>query len=139
MDEAKLEARAKRTLSALECDNAELSVWLCDDEQIGLIHDQYFGDPAPTNVISFAQNEGEWGEIDPEMLGDVVISFETAARDAKEAASDIDDEICFLLIHGILHLMGYDHEGDRACDAPEMEKREEELFILVTDDLEHSA
>jgi probable rRNA maturation factor len=115
----------------LGCKGAELSVWLCDDETIRGLHAQYFGLDTPTNVISFAQNEGDYSEIDPEMLGDVVVSFETAGRDAAEAGCELDDEVSFLVIHGILHLVGYDHEGDRACDAPEMEAKEEELFKLV--------
>lgn len=131
IDEKKIAARAKKTLSALGCEGAELSIWLCDDETIKGLHAQYFGIDTPTNVISFAQNEGEFAEIDPDMLGDVVISFETADRDAKEAGGQLDDEISFLVIHGILHLLGYDHEGDRIDDAPQMEAKEEELYTLV--------
>jgi probable rRNA maturation factor len=115
----------------LGCDGAELSLWLCDDETIRGLHAEYFGIDTPTNVISFAQNEGEFAQIDPDMLGDVVVSVQTAARDASEAGGQLDDEVSFLIIHGILHLLGYDHEGDRVGDAPEMEAKEEELYRLV--------
>lgn len=113
------------------CEESEISVWLCDDVTIQGLHREYFGIDTPTNVISFAQREGDFSEVEPEMLGDVVISYETAARDAREAGQTLDDEAAFLLIHGILHLLGYDHEGDRAADAPVMEAKEAELFQLV--------
>ena len=127
-----LTTRAKKILSALGCEDAELSVWLTGDEEIQALHRDYFGIDEPTNVISFAQREGEYGDLEPEMLGDVVISTETAARDATEWGKSLDDEVAFLLIHGILHLLGYDHEGERASDAPEMEAREEEIFRMIT-------
>lgn len=128
-----LERKARRILSALGSADAEVSVWLCDDETIRGLHREYFGIDTPTNVISFAQREGEYAEVEPEMLGDVVISFETAARDAAEADKSLDDEVAFLLIHGILHLLGYDHEGARASEAPEMEAKEEELFRMIAE------
>ena len=120
----------RKALSALGCEEAEVSLWLCDDETIKGLHREYFDIDEPTNVISFAQREGEFPDIEPEMLGDVVISFETASRDAAEAGKALDDEVLFLAIHGILHLLGFDHEGDRAADAPEMEAREEEIYSL---------
>lgn len=106
-------------------------MWLCDDETIRDLHNRWFGIDEPTNVISFAQREGEFSDVEPEMLGDVVISFETAARDAVEGDKSLDDEVLFLLIHGILHLVGFDHEGENAHMAPEMEEKEEELFRLA--------
>lgn len=108
--------------------DAEVSIWLCDDAEIKALHAQYFGIDEPTNVISFSQREGDFGEVEPEMLGDIVISFETASRDAAEAGKSLDDEVLFLTIHGLLHLHGFDHEGERVSDAPVMEAREEELF-----------
>jgi len=115
----------------LGCEDAEVSIWICDDEAIAELHAHYFGIEGPTNVISFAQGEGEHSEVEPEMLGDVVISYETAMRDAPEAGNDLDDELAFLLIHGILHLVGYDHEGERASEAAQMEAREDELFGMI--------
>lgn len=98
------------------------------------LHGRYLGDPTPTNVMSFAQREGEFGDLEPDVLGDVVISVETAARDAAEAGASLEDEVTFLLVHGILHLLGYDHEGDQAHRAEEMESREEEVYRLVLDE-----
>ncbi len=134
MDEERLRSRAARVLGALGCDAAELSIWLCDDAAIRDLHRRYFGVDTPTNVISFAQRDGEFGELEPELLGDVVISLETASRDAADAVHSLDEEVAFLLIHGVLHLLGYDHEGDQAQRAPEMEEKEAELFRLVRDE-----
>lgn len=110
------------------CETAELSVWLCDDAAIRDLHRRYLGDDTPTNVISFAQHEGEFANVEPDVLGDVAISVDTARRDAEEAGTALEDELAFLLIHGVLHLVGYDHEGGQAVRAAEMEAKEEELF-----------
>ncbi len=75
--------------------------------------------------------EGEGGGIHPDLLGDVVISTETAARDAHEAGSSFESELYFLLLHGILHLLGYDHERGSEEDARVMETKEQELFALL--------
>ncbi len=116
------------------CEDCELSLWLCDDAAIRELHREYLGKDCATNVISFAQREGEFADREPEILGDVVISVETARRDAGEEGQNPEDEVCFLLIHGILHLLGYDHEGEQAHRAPEMEAKETELFRLVHDE-----
>jgi len=115
----------------LGCDDAEVSLWVCGDEAIRELHRDYFGLDSPTNVISFSQREGDFGELDPQMLGDVVVSYETAGRDAAEAGQPLDDEVAYLFLHGVLHLLGYDHEGERAADAPVMEAKEQELAHLT--------
>jgi probable rRNA maturation factor len=134
IDEQRLRRRAQRALRASDCDDAELSVWLCDDQEIRELHRQYLGRDTPTNVISFSQREGEFGELEPEMLGDVVISFETARREAVAAGELLDDHVAFLLVHGLLHLLGYDHEGENADRAAEMEARQAELYRLILDE-----
>lgn len=116
------------------CDEAELSVWLCDDPTIQALHRDYLGKDLPTNVISFGQREGEFADLEPEILGDVVISVDTARRDSQEAGQSLDDEIAYLLIHGVLHLLGYDHEDEQGGRSEEMEAREAELFRLVLDE-----
>ncbi len=116
----------------MECpEDTELSVVIVDDEQIQEINRDYLQRDKPTNVISFAQQEGEGAGICPELLGDVVISADTAARDAAEAETTFFSEMCFLLIHGILHLLGYDHERGTEEQAAEMEAKERELFGLL--------
>jgi probable rRNA maturation factor len=131
LDEAKMKSRTKKILSALGCEETELSLWITTDEEITNIHKEYFGINETTNVISFAQREGKFSEIDPEMLGDIIISYETATKDALEAGKAPEDEIAFLIIHATLHLLGYDHVGKREKDAPEMEAKEEVLYKML--------
>lgn len=104
---------------------------IVDDARIREINRDYLQRDKPTNVISFAMQEGEGSGINPLLLGDVVISAETAARDAAEASLPCERELQFLLLHGILHLLGYDHERGSEEDARQMEAREQELFALI--------
>ena len=122
---------ARRILSASGCPDALLSILIVDDAGIQIVNRDYLGKDWPTNVISFAMQEGEGSGVQPDLLGDVVISAETAARDAGEARTTFESELYFLLLHGILHLLGYDHERGTQADAARMEAREEELFALI--------
>lgn len=106
-------------------------MWLCSDADIQELHRTYFGLDSPTNVISFSQREGEAGAMDPAVLGDVVVSLDTAAREADEAGWPLEDMVLYLCLHGLLHLLGYDHEGDQAHRAAEMEARQQELFERI--------
>ena len=98
------------------------------------INRDYLGKDRPTNVISFAMQEGEGGGVQPDLLGDVVLSAETAARDATEAQKTFESELYFLLLHGILHLLGYDHERGTKAEAKQMEAREREVFLLLREE-----
>jgi probable rRNA maturation factor len=126
-----LRSVARRILSASGCPDARLSVLVTDDAGIREINHAWLGKDRPTNVISFAMQEGAGAGVQPELLGDVVISAETAARDAAEAGEPVEHELCFLLLHGILHLLGYDHERGTAAEARRMEAREQELFAII--------
>lgn len=98
-------------LQAENCsDNTEVSILLTDDVNIGMLNEHYRGVIGPTDVLSFSLHEGE-DEFSTEenLLGDVVISVETAKRQAKERKRKLEDEIDLLLTHGLLHLLGYDH------------------------------
>lgn len=75
--------------------------------------------------------EGEGRGLTPQLLGDVVISAQRAAEDAAEAGVPFEHELVFLLLHGILHLLGYDHERGSEEQARQMEAREDELFSLL--------
>ena len=125
---------ARRILSASGCPDAQLSILIVDDAAIRDINRDYLGKDRPTNVISFAMQEGEGMGVQPDLLGDVVISAETAARDAGEAQSSFDSELYFLLLHGILHLLGYDHERGSLEDARRMEEKEREVFALIREE-----
>ena len=106
---------------------------MVDDARIREINRDYLQRDKSTNVISFAQQEGEGGQLCPGLLGDVVISADTAARDAAEAGVPLFHELAFLLLHGILHLVGYDHERGTVEQAAAMEAKEQELFGLLRD------
>lgn len=116
------------------CPEAELSILIVDDEAIREINREYLQRDRPTNVISFAMQEGEGGGIQSQVLGDVVISADTASRDAAEAALSFESELYFLLLHGILHLCGYDHERGTEEEARRMEAREREIFSLLQEE-----
>ena len=110
--------------------DGELSVLLLDDPEIADLNMQYLNRQGATNVIAFPMTEGEFGDINPDLLGDVVISMDTAAREAEAIEMTFENRFKELLIHGILHLFGYDHETDEA-DAREMEDKSEALLEMI--------
>lgn len=103
---------------------------LVDDEYIARLNQTYLNHQGPTNVISFPMREGEYGEIHPEILGDVVISIDTCARESREAGMSAEERFDELLVHGILHLFGYDHVHSET-EAEMMEARSRELTALI--------
>jgi probable rRNA maturation factor len=107
-------AVAERMLRHLGREEHELSVLLTDDAFIQTLNQTHRGKDRPTDVLSFAQNEGEDppSPMDHGLLGDVVISLDTAERQARTRKHSLMDEVSFLLAHGILHLIGYDHQTD---------------------------
>lgn len=127
-----LKKAAVRILSALGCpEESELSVTIVGDRSIRIINRDYLSKDRPTNVISFSQQEGEYAGLTPHILGDVIISAETSAREAEQAGMQPFERLCFLLMHGTLHLCGYDHERSGEVEAQRMEKKEEELFRIL--------
>lgn len=92
----------------------ELSLLIVDDPRIETINGEYLQHEGPTNVISFAMQEGEFAQVSPFLLGDVVISADTAEKEADLAGISFRQRLIELLIHGILHLAGFDHEQDEA-------------------------
>jgi probable rRNA maturation factor len=121
---------AQTLLNALGNPDAELSIVIMDDPRIQALNRQYLNRPWPTNVIAFPMREGGFSHINPHMLGDVVISVDTAAREARDLGVDFEDRFNFLLIHGILHLFGYDHETSKE-DERIMDEKSEELYELT--------
>lgn len=110
--------------------DSELSIVILDDQQIQGLNRQYLNRPGPTNVISFPMREGDFSQINPDLLGDVVISTDTAEAEAVELNIEFEERLKQLLIHGVLHLFGFDHETGEA-DEQAMEEKSEELFELV--------
>jgi probable rRNA maturation factor len=92
---------------------------------------RYRGIDRPTDVLAFAMREGAFAYLHPQVLGDVVISAETALRQARARRHSVAQELTRLLIHGTLHLLGYDHEVSPAA-ARLMRAKERELWKLVT-------
>ncbi len=121
----------KILLKELHCGDREIGLLLVDDNQIRKFNNDYLNRNFATNVISFSMTEGEFGNINPQILGDIVISVETAYRDASNSQIDLMDELDFLIIHGLLHLLGYNHEATSAEKTREMNTREQELFFLL--------
>jgi len=89
---------------------AELSVVLVGDAEMQRLNHDFRGKDATTDVLAFALREGEGAGLHPDILGDVVISLDTAARQARARGAALADEVQVLLTHGVLHLLGYDHE-----------------------------
>ncbi len=120
--------RLKRILEGLACPpEAELSVVLTGDTGIAELNERYLNRQGPTNVIAFPQQEGEQAGLTPGLLGDVVVSLDTARREAAENGLDPDEHLVRLVIHGLLHLLGHDHEHDEN-EAKAMEELTETLL-----------
>jgi probable rRNA maturation factor len=114
----------------LGCNAHEISIVILDDQKMAQLNKTYRGISKPTNVLAFPMQEGQFSEITPGLLGDVVISLETAEKEAITAGLSLEERTSQLLIHGILHLLGFDHErGDK--DADTMEKKSLELLRIV--------
>ncbi len=112
------------------CDAHELSIVMTNDEQIQQLNKTYRRIDKPTNVLAFPMQEGQFTDITPGLLGDIVISCETAQQEADEADITLIERISQLLIHGILHLLGFDHEMS-PMDAQKMEDKSLELLRII--------
>ncbi len=123
---------ALRILSALgSTDDCELSVSIVGDRAMRRLNREYRGMDRPTNVLSFSMGEGDFAGVNPHLLGDVVISADTAMREAEEEGITLGERIAFLLLHGILHVVGYDHERSGEAEARRMERQQRKLFAML--------
>ena len=132
IDRRSLRSNVMRLLKLVDCANKEICITLIDDAGIQIINKQYLLKDKPTNVISFSLQEGEFGSVNPDMLGDIIISVETARRDACKGNLSLDEELLFLIIHGLLHLLGYDHVNTSQTNVRKMKQKERELFRCLT-------
>ncbi len=115
-------------MKELDCADRELNILLTDDAGIQVVNRDYLGKDRPTNVISFAMTEGDTHVAGEDaILGDIVISVETASCDAEKGDLTFEQELDFLMIHGLLHLIGYDHIGSRS-EARKMSIKQKDLF-----------
>lgn len=104
-----------------------MSLLFVGDRAMRTLNQRYRGKDRTTDVLSFSFREGSFAHIQPDFLGDIVISVPVAARQAAQAGHSIGREIDVLLVHGLVHLLGYDHEkNDR--EALRMKRREQELL-----------
>lgn len=120
-----------QAMAALELPaDAEVSVVMVDDTAIQALNRDYRGKDAPTDVLSFAQQEGEElvDACEAPVLGDIVISLERAAEQAESFGHSLQRELTFLLVHGLLHLAGYDH--DEEFEGEMRDKQEEVLRVI---------
>ncbi len=109
---------------------AELSILIVDDSQIADFNTHYLNREGPTNVIAFPMGEGDFSDINPNLLGDVVISVDTAEKEAYHAGISMLERFIQLLTHGILHLVGYDHTDDGE-EAEKMTRISNDLLVLL--------
>jgi probable rRNA maturation factor len=126
----KLIEQAKKVLFEMDLEEAELSLVICDDAFIHPLNRDYRGKDRPTDVLSFSQREGDFAFMGDLILGDVIISLETTIRQAQEREHSMEKELTILLVHGILHLLGYDHIEDD--DAEVMEAKEKDILGKLT-------
>jgi probable rRNA maturation factor len=136
-----LEALAERAARATLADQGldpvgyEIACLACDDARIAVLNADFRAKPTPTNVLSWpswdmgAKDDGHMPDPapqgdpdDPESLGDIALAYDTCAREAAEQGKALDDHLTHLVVHSVLHLLGYDHIRDK--DAALMEKTE---------------
>ena len=138
------EHAGRAALAALDLptDGFMISLMGCDDARIAVLNADFRGKPQPTNVLSWPSEERgaefvgeapeppEPGEAeDPESLGDIAIAWETCAREAEEQGKPMADHVTHLIVHGVLHLLGYDHVEDE--DAALMEALEVRILASL--------
>jgi probable rRNA maturation factor len=104
---------ATRMLAVLKLQDAELSLLLCDDRVMRRLNREHRNIDRPTDVLAFAMREGRLLISTQDTLGDVVISWPTTQRQARSHGESAERELCLLLAHGLLHLLGFDHATRR--------------------------
>jgi len=119
----------KRVLEDLACDKRELSILFTDDIHMRELNRQYRAKDSPTNVLAFPMSDDP-SEVESGMLGDIVISVDTAMRESADTGETPEETAFRLLIHGFLHLLDYDHERSER-DEKKMTREEARLGMLI--------
>lgn len=126
-DQVRLDRQARAILSDVGAESAELGIVLVGDQRMRGLNRRYRGKDRTTDVLAFAMRDSSAphpsSPLVPVLLGDVVIAVPTAVRQAKQGHRSLDEELTVLLVHGILHLCGYDHEQNEK-EARRMHRRE---------------
>ena len=133
IDYEKLESQVRNILIGLKCEEKEISILLADDKKMRELNKQYRDQDRSTDVLSFPQNEDEEEGLNPHLLGDVVISTVTARKQSTQHELSLEEELVLLLTHGILHLLGYNHERSEE-EARQMKGKTRELFCKIFPD-----
>lgn len=131
VDRRKLTRRAQRLLDELGFGDHELSLLLTGDFEMQALNRTFRGKDRTTDVLAFAQREGLRAGLQPQVLGDVVISLAQAERQAARRGVAAWDELLVLLVHGVLHLLGYDHESDDPARARAMQREQNRLVAWL--------
>ncbi|MCG8570559.1 MAG: rRNA maturation RNase YbeY [Spirochaetes bacterium] len=121
VDQSQLEDWVKSVLKHLKIKKGGVSLLIVSPEYIQKLNHQYLGKDYPTDVLSFSQIEGE-NIPDHGFLGDLVICLDIAREQAMNAGHSLLDELKYLVLHGILHLMGYDHDPAESGEMTQLEK-----------------
>ncbi len=131
IDVASLRRQAERLLRILSLENKKISIVLMSDADIASFNEKYRNKKGPTNVLSFPAGGGATDDspftAPPDELGDILLSVETAAREAGVARQPVTDRLIELVVHGVLHLLGHDHERSEQ-EALSMWDREQEIL-----------
>lgn len=128
---------ALATLKMYGSEACEVSVLLTDDAHMLALNRDYRGIAESTDVLAFAMREGEDGDVNPNILGDLVISLETAAQQAWAAQHSLEVEVAFLTVHGVLHLLGHDHQTPE--EAAVMFEKQETILRRLQANIEKRA
>ena len=114
----------------MEVDDYQLSILIVDNQEISVLNKKYFDKNRPTDVIAFPMQDDESGNLNPHILGDVVISAERASEQALELGHSTEKEITILLIHGILHLFGF--RDDTQDERKKMEGKTFDILSFIS-------
>jgi probable rRNA maturation factor len=135
VDVDRIQRMVKMCLNWLHVPKAEVCVVLVSDRSIRKLNWRYLGRKGPTDVIAFSLREGPWGDINPDMMGDVVISLETAFRQAQYLRTSLEEELDVLVVHGLLHLFGFEHTGS-GREAKRMWRKQKSIVGMLKRDMQ---
>ena len=118
----KLQEWISSVLKEVDRDGFSLSLLFTDDEKIQELNRDFRGKDMATDVLSFSQMEGEEFGFENHFLGDIVIAVPYVTKQAQGLGHSVFEEVRYLILHGILHLMGYDHDENEDCEMSRLEK-----------------
>lgn len=128
-----MKRKLKKVLKDLGCHDGELSVLLTDDQHMAQLNRRFLQREGPTNVLAFPMSNGDAWDDDFGMLGDIVLSVDTAIRESRALDEPLEETLDRLLLHGLLHLLGFDHERSPE-EARRMETEQARLLHLMKEE-----